>query len=148
MQVASLVFVFITLQAIPSALLQKRIDLKRISRIEVAANAVAGLTGLILAWAGFGVWSLMITMLAVAALRALGLCWIEPFWRMPSFRFRGHMHVLKNGLVRTAENTLWYLCGNSGRSHHREITWPRPAWNIFGCQADRADSCPETGYGR
>ncbi len=48
LQVASLVFVFITLQAIPNALLQKRLDLKRVSRIEIAANVVAGLAGLIL----------------------------------------------------------------------------------------------------
>jgi teichuronic acid exporter len=112
-QLASLVFVFITLQAIPSALLEKRLDLKRISRVEVAANAVAGLTGLTLAWAGYGVWSLMIMMLTVHGLRAIGLWWVEPYWRMPSFRFRGCIHILKNGLVRTAENALWYLCASS-----------------------------------
>jgi O-antigen/teichoic acid export membrane protein len=113
LRAASLVFVFITLQAIPNALLQKRLDLKRISRIEMAANVVAGLAGLTLAWAGFGVWSLMISMLTTTGLRAVGLCWIEPFWRTPSFRFRGHLHVLQNGLIRTAENTLWYLYNSS-----------------------------------
>lgn len=109
LQAASLVFVFITLQAIPNALLQKRLDLKRVSRVEIGASVAGGLTGLILAWAGHGVWSLMIAMLTGAGLRAIGLCAIEPFWRMPSFRFRGYTHVLKNGLIRTAENTLWYI---------------------------------------
>ncbi len=109
LQVASLVFVFVTLQAIPSALLQKRLDLKRISRIEISANVVAGLAGLIFAWAGYGVWSLMVAMLTTAGLRAAGLWWIEPFWRTPSFRFGDYMHVLQNGFIRTAENTLWYL---------------------------------------
>jgi O-antigen/teichoic acid export membrane protein len=113
MQAASIVFIFITLQAIPSALLEKRLDLKRISRIEVAASAIAGLIGLSLAWAGYGVWSLMTIMLTINGLRAIGLWLSEPFWRTPSFRFRGSIHILKNGLVRTAECALWYLCASS-----------------------------------
>jgi teichuronic acid exporter len=113
LQAASLVFVFITLQAIPNALLQKRLDLKRVSRIEITANVVGGFTGLILAWKGYGVWSLMIAMLTAVGLRAGGLCWIEPFWRTPSFRFGGYVHVLQNGMIRTAENTLWYLYSSS-----------------------------------
>ena len=113
LRVASLVFVFIIVQAIPGALLQRRLDLKRISRIEFVANIIGGLSGLALAWLGFGVWSLMIAMLVSTGWRSLGLFWAEPFWQRPSLRFRGYAAILKNGGIRTAEQAIWYLYNSS-----------------------------------
>jgi O-antigen/teichoic acid export membrane protein len=109
LQVVSLSFIAIGLSAIPRAILDKRLDLKRVSRVELAANVVSGVSVLALAASGEGVWSLMIGNMINAVLRAAGFFVLAPYWEVPSFRFATIGEVLRNGGLRTSEQALWYI---------------------------------------
>jgi O-antigen/teichoic acid export membrane protein len=84
-------FVAIALQAIPRATLEKKLDLKTSSRIDLVSNITGGALTLLLALKGAGVWSLVVGMLFTTFLKAVGLGLAEPYFRRPLFepnRFR------------------------------------------------------------
>jgi O-antigen/teichoic acid export membrane protein len=104
---ASLMFVPIALQAIPRAVLEKQLDLRTVSRIELVSNVAGGCLVLALAWAGAGVWSLLSGMLLTAFLRAAGFCAAAPNFPRPRFSLRNISDILRFGGLRTAENVIW-----------------------------------------
>jgi O-antigen/teichoic acid export membrane protein len=65
---------------VPSTLLKKRLEFKRLMRVELSALVFSGTTGVALALAGAGVWSLVGQSLAAAAARVVFL-WREANWR-------------------------------------------------------------------
>ena len=113
LQCASLMFVPIALQAIPRATLEKKLDLKTVSRIELVSNVAGGAFVLSLAWAGVGVWALISGMLLNALLRCVGFGLVVPFFRRPRFTLRNLSGILRFGGLRTAEQLLWALYANS-----------------------------------
>jgi len=62
------------------ALLTKRVDFKTQMKASLLATACAGGIGIVMAYKGFGVWSLVVQSLAVNTLRT-GLLWILYSWR-------------------------------------------------------------------
>ncbi len=107
LQAASLLFAATAFQAIPRATLEKRLDLKTISRIDLASNITGGAVVLSLAWHGAGVWSLIAGALFAAMTRTIGLCWAAPYFRRPRFSLRGLSEILRFGGLRTVESLLW-----------------------------------------
>jgi PST family polysaccharide transporter len=71
---------------VPSTLLKKELRFKRLVRAEAGALVIAGATGIALAVAGAGVWSLVGQSLAATIARA-ALLWREARWK-PMFRCR------------------------------------------------------------
>jgi O-antigen/teichoic acid export membrane protein len=67
----SATFVFSALGIVPRALLQRRLALRRLAAIDLAAWLVAGVGAVLLALHGFGVWSLVFQSLAAGMLTAL-----------------------------------------------------------------------------
>jgi teichuronic acid exporter len=107
LQLSSLLFVAIALQAVPRATLEKRLDLRTVSRIDLVSNVAGGGLVLALAWAGAGVWSLLLGMLFTAFLRAAGLCAAAPYLAHPRFSLGSIAEIIRFGGLRTAENVLW-----------------------------------------
>ena len=105
--VASLTFIANALQAIPRATLEKKLDLKTVSRVDMLSNIAGGVVVLFLAWYGAGVWSLISGALATALLRTIGFGVAEPYFRRPRFTLRNLSKILHFGGLRTAENLLW-----------------------------------------
>lgn len=70
---------------IHSTLLTKLIDFKTQARITLASVTVSGTIGIIMAYNGFGIWSLVAQILSGSILNTVGL-WIICDWR-PSFSF-------------------------------------------------------------
>ncbi|MBN1953991.1 MAG: oligosaccharide flippase family protein [Anaerolineae bacterium] len=64
-----------------NSLLVKRVVFRRISLINVAVTVVATVAALILAWQGFGVWSLVATDIAKAVVLVVGYYIYRPVWR-------------------------------------------------------------------
>lgn len=87
--VASLPFLFIPLGNQFRALLQKKLLFKTLSRIEVISSGLGSLASIFLAFAGWGVWSLIYAQLVESGFRTCWLCWIG--WRLPT---RPLMHFL------------------------------------------------------
>jgi PST family polysaccharide transporter len=73
-------FAIAGLGIVPSTLLKKRLEFKRLMRAETGALVVSGATGIALALCGAGVWSLVGQSLVGAAARVV-LLWREAGWK-------------------------------------------------------------------
>jgi teichuronic acid exporter len=111
--VASLMFVAIALQAIPRATLEKKLDLKTSSRIDLVSNITGGALTLLLALKGAGVWSLVVGMLFTTFLKAVGLGLAAPYFRRPLFAHRNLSEILRFGGLRSLESVLWAIYSSS-----------------------------------
>jgi O-antigen/teichoic acid export membrane protein len=108
LQAASLSFLIMAPSAISRARLDRELAFKLTSRIDLVANVASGLIVLVLAWQGFGVWSMMVGMLG-GMLIASGALWrLAPFRQWPAFSLTGMREILHFGGYRTAEHILWY----------------------------------------
>lgn len=109
LQASSLLFAAAAFQAIPRAILQKRLDLKTLSRVDLVANVSGGAVVLFLALHGAGVWSLIAGALFSALVRTIGLCLAAPYFRRPRFTLRDLSGILRCGGLRTVESLLWTI---------------------------------------
>jgi O-antigen/teichoic acid export membrane protein len=74
------------LAAVPDALLTQRLDFRSRANAEIFASLVSGAVAVVLAWRGFGVWSLAWQSIVAIGVRA-ALLWLYSRWR-PHGRFR------------------------------------------------------------
>lgn len=65
---------------VQQALLTKEIDFKRQARISLCASFLSGITGIVLAFTGFGVWALVFQALCNQTVRSI-LLWVTSKWR-------------------------------------------------------------------
>lgn len=72
--------------AVPDALLTMKLEFKARARAEVAASLCSGAVAVVLAWKGFGVWSLAWQSVVSIGIRGL-LLWLYSGWR-PRGRYR------------------------------------------------------------
>jgi teichuronic acid exporter len=112
-QTSSLLFVTIALQTIPRATLDKRLDVKTVSRAELVSTVTGGVLVLTLAMLGAGAWSLVIGVLFTSFLRMVALNYAAPYFRLPRFTFHETSRIFSIGWLRTGENLLWYLYTNA-----------------------------------
>jgi len=73
------------LAAVPDALLTQRLNFKARAKAEIIASLCSGVIAVVLAWRGFGVWSLAWQGIILIGVRAL-LLWLYSGWR-PRGRF-------------------------------------------------------------
>ncbi|MGN6313442.1 MAG: lipopolysaccharide biosynthesis protein [Rhodanobacteraceae bacterium] len=76
------------LAAVPDALLTQRLDFKSRAKAEIIASLCSGVLAIVLAWRGFGVWSLAWQAVSAIGVRAL-LLWMYSRWR-PRGQFSRH----------------------------------------------------------
>jgi O-antigen/teichoic acid export membrane protein len=76
------------LASVPDALLTQRLDFKSRAKAEIIASLCSGAFAILLAWRGFGVWSLAWQAVCAVGVRAL-LLWVYSRWR-PRGRFDRH----------------------------------------------------------
>ncbi|SHI26543.1 polysaccharide transporter, PST family [Ferrimonas marina] len=84
-QVMAWLFPLAALCAVPQALMRRQMRFKALTLVETVAHAGAGATALLLAWLGFGLWSLVSQPLAFHGIRS-GLICLVSGWR-PQLRF-------------------------------------------------------------
>jgi teichuronic acid exporter len=112
-QVSSLAFVVIAFSTIPRATLDKRFDVKTVSRAELMSSVISSVLVLALAVAGAGAWALVAGLLSGSALRLAAYNYAAPFFRPPRFAFREISGILRTGWLRTGESVLWYFYSTS-----------------------------------
>lgn len=78
-------FVVTAIGAVPSALLNRRMQFDVLAKVGFAAAVCQGITGIGLAYAGFGPWALVYSTLVSAVVSSAGF-WIKTGW-MPSLAF-------------------------------------------------------------
>lgn len=104
------------LGAVPDALLTKQLKFRKRATAEILASTASGVIAVVLAWRGFGVWSIAWQVVVAATLR-MALLWLFSAWRpmgrftMPAFRklfgFGGYM--LSARLLDTLSNRAQLL---------------------------------------
>ncbi|MBT2571271.1 lipopolysaccharide biosynthesis protein [Planococcus sp. ISL-110] len=101
---------------IPRAMFTKEVDFKVQAKVNMAASVVSGIVAVAMALLGFGVWSLVVRMLALNGIQAMLLAfyrrWLPSLvFSMASFKrlFGFGWKLLVSGLIDTAYDNIYYL---------------------------------------
>jgi O-antigen/teichoic acid export membrane protein len=108
-RVLSIQFLLGPLCVIPDVLLQRKLEFKTRSLIEFGAAVLTSVATLLMALAGFGIWSLVLGNLAGISMRMVALNVAAPFFVFPSFSASGMRQVLAFGGQVTASRFLWFF---------------------------------------
>ncbi|SHH94697.1 lipopolysaccharide biosynthesis protein [Pollutimonas bauzanensis] len=126
-RVTGLVLFVNSLKVVQLALLNRHMDFKSLMRVNSIATVAAGLVAVGMAYAGFGVWSLVAQFMVSAAV-STGMLWLSSPWR-PGFSFSiaSFKYMFGFGSKLTLESTLNVLYENSyilviGKLFSPEIT--------------------------
>jgi O-antigen/teichoic acid export membrane protein len=108
-RVMSLQFLGWAFMVIPDAVLQKQMEFRKRSLMDLGGSVVSGGTTLACALAGWGVWSLAAGTFVSLAWRVIGLNVIMGSWLSPSFSFSGlGQYALFGGYV-SLSGLLWFV---------------------------------------
>jgi teichuronic acid exporter len=106
LRVLSIILVLNAFAVVQSALMVRRLDFRRQAIISIASTIASGTVGIVMAWRGFGVWSLVAQQIANSATRS-GMYWIlntwQPVW---TFQWKSLRSLLRFGSGMTASVLL------------------------------------------
>jgi len=109
LRVQALFFIANPFIALGHALLVRRLEFKRQSRIDLAAAGISAATALSCAYAGLGVWTLVAAPGALWFSRAAGYVIAAKIWQIrPRFRFEGAGTMLRYGTAMVAVQACWF----------------------------------------
>ena len=106
-RVLSLQFVLAGFAVIPDAKLQRKMEFRNRSLLDLSNAVLASLTTLALALSGAGVWALVAGSLLSQLGKTIGLNWLCPFMRWPDFSLTGMRSLLRFGGHFTAIQVFW-----------------------------------------
>ncbi len=115
-RVLAFVLIIDSLTIIQRTILSKRVDFRLLTRISIFASGGSGIIAIIMAWKGFGVWSLVALTITKQALNSI-LLWLWNKWR-PSREFSKKAFkelfgfgskLLISGLIDTIYKNIYYL---------------------------------------
>ncbi|MPW31650.1 oligosaccharide flippase family protein [Agarivorans sp. B2Z047] len=102
-------FIILALEVIPAALLAKNMEFKRVSIIAAISNIVAAVSTLVMAYLGYGFWSLVIGEIIFIGLRAALTFAAKPINFLPSFKINDITAMLKFGGMLSIQSVLFYV---------------------------------------
>ena len=109
LRVQALFFLANPFIALGHALLVRRLDFKRQSRIDLAAAALSAVTALACAYGGLGVWTLVAAPGMLWYSRAAGYVIAAKLWEIrPRFHFAGAGAMLRYGTAMVAVQACWF----------------------------------------
>lgn len=108
-RVMSVQFLVSPFSVIPDVLLQRQLEFKKRSLIELGTAVLASFATLALALGGLGVWALVCGNLAGLVARVIAVNLAAPFRVFPSFSATGMRQVLAFGGQVTASRFLWFF---------------------------------------
>jgi O-antigen/teichoic acid export membrane protein len=106
-RVLSLQFILTAFVVMPDTQLQRRMEFRRRSLLDLSATIISSLSTLAMALAGWGVWALVLGTLISQVWKAIGLNWLAPFLHWPEFSLQGTRSLLRFGGQVTASQVLW-----------------------------------------
>jgi O-antigen/teichoic acid export membrane protein len=114
-QVVSVLFLLQSLQVVPSNLLKKKLDFKKVGQIEISAVIISSATMLVTAKLGGGVWTLIGGFIALASSQLI-FTFASVKW-LPSFHyhFREVKSYLRFGILVSLQGTLFYVYDKSDK---------------------------------
>jgi O-antigen/teichoic acid export membrane protein len=109
-QVSSLGFLFTALTALPRAYLTKELKVRPMFIMELSSGAAGTATVILLAFAGYGVWSLMYGWLVTNVVKLLGFGVLaSEYYTWPRFGIAGIGPLFSFGIYRTFEYIVWMI---------------------------------------
>lgn len=106
-RVLSLQFVLAAFAVIPDALLQRRMEFRNRSLLDLSGAIIGGVTTLAMALAGMGVWALVAGSILSQIWKTIGINWLSPFLHWPDFSVKGMRSLFRFGGHITATSLLW-----------------------------------------
>lgn len=123
LRILALTLIINSFGLVQRTMLTKKINFKTQTKISVIASVSSGIIGVIMAFIGFGVWSLVIRTLLMDLVQSILLCtynkWIPSLeFDINSFKkfFRFGWKLLVSGLINTLYNNVYYLIIGKGFS--------------------------------
>ncbi len=101
-------FLTVTIETLPTAMLEREMRFKTLSLIELAAATISAVVTLLLALAGYGVWSLVVGHLSELVMRAGLKFAAHPIMILPQFRFGKSIHLITFGGIKTLTFLAWF----------------------------------------
>ena len=111
-QFLSILFILGSFNVVQRVLFTKELNFKVLAKANIAATLLSGIIAIILAYTGFGVWSLAIQMLSVIVIEGI-ILWISSTWR-PRWEFsRESLRSMSSfSLALLGEKVLNYMAFN------------------------------------
>lgn len=97
LRILGLMFPIISIASVPQAIMQRHLDFKRITVLDVTAEICGALATLTSALLGLGVWSLIVGHLTTSAMYAVLMFSFCPVNCLPRFNFRGTRRFIDFG---------------------------------------------------
>lgn len=113
--VLSIAFVLGAFGTVPQALLRKEMRYKAVAAIAILAVVVQSVLALVLAWYGFGVWSLVWSFVVSSAIQSLGAFWLVSWRPIGRYGIREAASLVMYGLHITNTRVFWYLYTNADK---------------------------------
>ena len=105
----SINFPLTALYFLPQALLKRNLEFKKKSFIDLLANIFASFVLLTLAYLGYGVWSLVLSLVSMNIFKAIAFNTQRKYCYWPSFELSGMRHFMLFGGHITLTRSLWHL---------------------------------------
>jgi PST family polysaccharide transporter len=113
MQVLSLNFLISGVSILHQAILEKNLLFKELAKLEIIATGVGSVVGIVLAFLGYGVWSLVYQMVAVSLVTTI-LLWLTSGWHPKmAFHVSEIRHVSSYSLNLTGYSIFNYFVRNT-----------------------------------
>ena len=106
-RVLSLQFVLAGFAVIPDAQLQRRMEFRNRSLLDLSGAIVASFTTLAMAFSGAGVWALVAGSILSQIVKTIGTNWLSPFRHWPGFSVKGLRSLLRFGGHISAAQVFW-----------------------------------------
>lgn len=107
LRVLSFQFILAAFSVVPDALLQRRMEFRNRSLLDLAAAVLTSLSTLGMALSGAGVWSLVVGSLLGQLCKTVGLNLLSPYFKRPDFTLSGLKPLLRFGGQITLSQFLW-----------------------------------------
>jgi len=107
-RVLSVQFLLAAFELVPMDLLERELQLKKKAFAQLSGQVTGGVTTLLLALSGYGVWSLVIGTLVDGLIRAIGMNIAHFYIRVPTLSLKGIAEAMKFGGFVTGERLLWF----------------------------------------
>src|SRR5699024_2250596 len=116
LRVIGLVVFFEALSIVPRTILTRNVDFKSQTKVSIIASLSSGIISIILALVGFGVWALVLRILAQKAMESLMLIYINRWkpvfeFSISSFRkfFTFGWKLLVSSIIDTVYKNIYYV---------------------------------------
>jgi len=107
--VLALQFIFIAFSVIPGARLTRKMDFRSKSIVGIVSALSNCAVTFTLAWSGFAYWALIFGSLTAVMTNTIGLNFVSPFFKWPSFNYSGFKEMAKFGFYVSLQRVLWYV---------------------------------------